>query len=69
MSLEESLGRRIRQLREQRGWTQEKLADEAGLASRHIQQLEHGERWPRADTLRRLAEAFGIEAEEILRGI
>lgn len=69
MSLEELLGTRIRELREEREWTQEKLASEANLAPRHIQQIEHGERWPRVATLKKLAKAFKMAPEEILRGI
>lgn len=67
MSLKDLLGKRIVQLRVEREWTQERLAAEAELAARYIQQLEHGQRWPREVTLEKLARAFQIPPEDILR--
>jgi len=69
VSLEQLLGKRIVQLREERKWTQEKLAAEADLNPRHLQQIEYGELWPRVATLRKLANAFKMAPEDILRGI
>lgn len=65
VSLQEKLGQRIVQLREKRGWTQETLAWEANLAPRHVQQLEHGLRWPRIETIEKLARAFAISDEDL----
>lgn len=56
------LGRLIRSLREQKGWTQEALAQETGISVRTIQRLEgEGTKRPQAANLRSLAEAFGVE--------
>ena len=35
---------RLRQLREQRAWSQEQLAEIAGLSTRTVQRVERGER-------------------------
>jgi len=69
VSLPRSLGLRIVQLRKDREWTQERLAAEADLSPRYIQQLEHGLRWPKPETLEKLANAFEIEPEDIFRKI
>lgn len=55
---------RIRLERTKRAWTQEKLAEETGISSRTIQRLECGDA-PSAESLRRIAEAFGIPVEEL----
>src|SRR5579859_6253954 len=44
--------------------TQEVLAERAGLAVRSIPGLEAGEHRPQRETLRRLAEALGLTAEQ-----
>lgn len=47
------------------GLTQESLAERAGLSARGIQDLERGARTaPRAETIRMLADALGLEATE-----
>jgi transcriptional regulator with XRE-family HTH domain len=55
---------KIRSEREQRGWTQEELAEKSGLSTRTLQRLEKGAP-PSAETLRRLAETFGISISEM----
>jgi predicted ATPase/DNA-binding XRE family transcriptional regulator len=47
------------------GLTQEALAERAGVSARGIQQLERGDRTaPRAETVRLLADALGLDAQE-----
>lgn len=54
----------IRQLRQQKGWSQEQLADITGLSSRTIQRIENGE--PASnETMRALAAVFDIPLSEI----
>ena len=54
------LGRRIKELREQQGLTQQALADKAGLSRIYVQKLEAGEREsPSWDALERIARALG----------
>lgn len=45
-----ALGYRIRELREQRKWSQEEFADRCGLHRTAIGLLERAERVPRLDT-------------------
>lgn len=55
-----ALGRRIRQLRTDKGWSQERLAEEAGMHRTYMWGIEQGMRNPSVRHLIRLAEALGI---------
>jgi class 3 adenylate cyclase/transcriptional regulator with XRE-family HTH domain/tetratricopeptide (TPR) repeat protein len=58
-------GERLRRLRIAAGLTQEALAEQAGLSARGIADLERGaRRFPRAATVRRLADALGLSAAD-----
>ena len=60
------LGRRIKQLRDQAGLSQEKLAEILRISRPAVSQIENGERQVHADELRRLAESFNISADRLL---
>jgi len=60
------VGRRIRELRQKKGWSQEKLAEEAGLHRTYIGQVERGEKSIGVDRRRRVAVALGVPPSEIL---
>jgi transcriptional regulator with XRE-family HTH domain len=62
-------GRRIRQLRKKRGWTQTYLATHTGLGSVYISQLEHGKKEPGLRTVEILAISFDMTPAQLLRGI
>src|SRR5215211_7395087 len=54
----------LRQHRLTAGLTQEALAERAGVSARGVQDLERGLRLaPRAETVRLLADALGLDAE------
>jgi predicted ATPase/transcriptional regulator with XRE-family HTH domain len=58
---QERYGERLRHYREAAGYSQEELAERAGLSANAISALERGERKrPYPDTLRRLADALGL---------
>lgn len=59
-------GKHLRKLREERGWTQEDLADKAGMHFTYIGQIERGLRNPSLVNLERLAKALGINAGKLL---
>jgi transcriptional regulator with XRE-family HTH domain len=62
----QTLARRIRLLREARGWSKEKLALEAGLSGKHIGRLEAGlVEKPTEDTYNKLADAFKIPVTDL----
>jgi transcriptional regulator with XRE-family HTH domain len=56
----ERLGKRIRQLREERKLSQERLAEDAKLAAKHLQDMEHGRTNPTVASLVALAKALGV---------
>jgi DNA-binding XRE family transcriptional regulator len=58
------LGERIKRLRQQRGVSQEQLAEEAGVGRITLSRIETGhEQSPRFDTLERIAKALGVGME------
>jgi len=59
---------RVKALRAKKGWTQNHLADVAGIAQPTIWRLEKGLiRNPKASVLQRLATALGVSADYLLR--
>jgi transcriptional regulator with XRE-family HTH domain len=62
-----AIGRRIRQERERQGWSQLRLAVEAGLIPNTIWRLERGKgEDPRLSTLRSIADALGVKLTDLL---
>ena len=58
-------GERIQQLRTQHAWTQEQLAERAGLSARTVQRLEHGES-ASMESMQVLAAIFDVNPEDLL---
>jgi len=61
-----SLSQKIKNLRKQKGMTQETLAEDSGLSQRTIQRIENNETVPRGDSLKRLAIALNTTPDEII---
>ncbi len=55
-----TLGKRVRALRTARAWSQERLADEAGMHRTYMWGIEQGMRNPSLRHLARLADALGV---------
>lgn len=53
------IGQVIRSLREEKGWSQEKLAFDAGMETSHLSRIERGERRLAIEALDALAAALG----------
>lgn len=60
-----TLKTKILELRKRKGFSQETLAEHSGLNLRTIQRIEKGETIPRGDSLRKLAQAFDVNSEEL----
>jgi transcriptional regulator with XRE-family HTH domain len=60
------LARNLRKLREARGWSQEVLADEAGLHRTYVSGLEREVRNPTLQILDKLAKALGVKASALI---
>jgi transcriptional regulator with XRE-family HTH domain len=59
------VGRRIRELRKSRGWSQEKLGELADLHPTYIGGIERGERNVALENLAQLATAFGLSLSQL----
>jgi transcriptional regulator with XRE-family HTH domain len=60
------LGKRIKQLREEKGLLQKDIAGIIGITDSAIGHYERGARFPDPETLRRLAEYFGVSVDYLL---
>ncbi len=58
---------RLRDVRIEKGMTQEELAERSGVHRDTIQKLETGQRAARPATVKKLADALGVEAEKLTR--
>jgi transcriptional regulator with XRE-family HTH domain len=64
--MHESLARRLRVLRAERGWTLQQAADRAGVQPETISDAEHGKRRPYTPTLAKIAKGYGVPVEKLL---
>lgn len=67
MDIRLRLGQNIKAARTERGWSQEELADEAGLHRTYISGVERGVRNPTVTVVEKIAKALGVEARLLLR--
>lgn len=67
MNLAERIGRRIRQLRTtgSRRWTQEEMAERAGISVSFVSMIERGERMPHVETLAAIADALTVPLAQL----
>jgi transcriptional regulator with XRE-family HTH domain len=63
MSLRAVVARNLRVVRKQKGFTQEELADLAGINRNYVGQIEREEKSPTIDLLERLVVALDVEPE------
>ena len=63
---QEALGRAVRELRRERGWTQEVLAERASLHWTYIGGIERGVRNPTWTNVGKLAGALEIRLSELV---
>lgn len=61
-------GKTIKQLRENRGWTQEDLGEKLGKSAPYISRIENGDRVGTLVMARKFAVAFDVPVQIILEG-
>lgn len=66
MPTDELIGKRIQEIRTQRGMTQEALAERINISKSSISEWEACKRVPRMETLRKIADALGVDVWEII---
>ena len=65
-SFNTTVGESIRRSRQEHGWTQAFLAEQAGLSPNYIARLERGELGPSLFVANRICDALGIELEALV---
>lgn len=66
MDSKNEIGKKIRSLRLDKGWTQKKLAIESVVSENAIKQYENGKRQPKTEYLEKIADALGVSVDELL---
>ena len=62
-------GRIIRTLREKRGWTQDEMAERAGMNATYLGFIERGENVPTLTIILLLAETLAVDAGDLVRDV
>lgn len=62
-----ALGRRIRESRLKKGFTQQLLAEQAQIGEMYLGEIERGMKMPSLNSFIKLIEALGISADYVLR--
>ena len=61
------LAKRLKELRKEKGWSQQKLAEKTDLSFNAVTKIEQGlAKHPTLKTLLKLADAFGISLDELV---
>lgn len=60
-----ALGQTIRELRDAKGWSQERLAEEAGMDRTYVSGVERGERNVSYTNLLRISATLGLRLSEL----
>ncbi len=65
MGIKKELGKKIKQMRVSKGYTQDKLSEMADISQKALSSIEIGENFVTADTLDKLIIALETSAEEL----
>ena len=66
MDMRKLVGRNVKRIRQERGLTQEQLAERSGFSQQYISGLEQGRRNPTIVSIYELAIAFGVSHMELV---
>ena len=67
MEVRQRLGRNVRRLREQKGWSQEKFAFEADVHRTYVSDIERGARNPTITVVDKLAKSLGVSFADLVK--
>jgi transcriptional regulator with XRE-family HTH domain len=62
-------GKRVRELRVKRKWSQERLAEESGLHATYISGIERGKRNVGMENVVKLARALKVDVGQLFKGV
>jgi transcriptional regulator with XRE-family HTH domain len=69
MNVYAELATKIRKLRNKKGWSQEELAERAGLHRTYISHIENAKREISVETLCKVARGLDVTPSELMKGI
>lgn len=69
MDIRKQVGLNVRQLREEKGWSQEELAFETGMHRTYISGIERGVRNPTVIVIERIAMKLEVEPARLLQSL
>ncbi len=61
------LGKRIREARKKKMYTQQRLAEEAGIGEVYLSEIERGTKMPSLKVFMKIADALNVSADYLLR--
>ena len=64
-SFKEKFGKRVREIRKQKGFTQEQIAEKIGIEPPNISKLENGAHFPLPENIEKLAKALNVDAKDL----
>lgn len=62
-----TLGKKLRQIRQEKGYTQQTLAEKAGIGNVYLGEIERGLKMPSLNCFIRIIEALDVSADFVLR--
>ena len=68
-NLSSKLGKRIRALRSEKGWSQVEMADLLGMNRGYLSELETGKRDPSLSVLKTIADGLSISLSRLFDGL
>jgi transcriptional regulator with XRE-family HTH domain len=68
-SVRNKFGKNIRELRKQKGWSQELLAEKVDLHRSYISVVERGEKNLSLDNIAKIAKTLGVTIETLFKGL
>lgn len=69
MDIRRDLGANVRKAREQRGWSQEELADRSGIHRTYISGVERGARNPTIEIIAAIATALELPVVKLVEEV
>ena len=67
METKVNIGGKVKALRKGRGWTQQELANRAGVSMQTISNVEIGRHAPDFETVGKIAGALGVSLDDLIR--
>ena len=68
-AIQKRFGRRIRELRKARAWSQEKLCEVTGIGVQHISMIENGHKEAGLIVIGKMASAFNVSLSDLLKDV